>query len=173
MSPKKVLYFGNEDIARNGFPLSVDPYKIIPRGGNCFDFDSEGVHGFIRKRVEFKQLQENHFIVGFGDLMDNYGVDDVVESNNGDIVRIFSTIIRVIEDFMRKHPQATLYFTGSTMQRTRIYSVILNRHFARFRKKFQISVLWTCGGVDVKVPFDPAKEVLMGTFVIQSKNQTT
>ncbi|WP_298709206.1 hypothetical protein [Chitinophaga sp.] len=147
--------------------MSVDPYKIVPRGGNRFDFDSEGVHGFIRKRVEFKMLQENHFNVGFGDLIDKYWVDDTAESNNGDVVKIFSTIVRVIEDFMAVHPKATLYFTGSTMQRTRIYSIILKRHYARFSKQFQISVLWTCGGAEVRMPFDPTREVLTGTFIVK------
>lgn len=146
--------------------MSVDPYKIIPRGGNKFDFESEGVHGFIRKRVEFSVIKKNHYNVGFGDMDGDDFIDDTVVSNNGDLLRVFSTVIRVIEEFMLMYPAATLIFTGSTQQRNRIYRVILTRNFERYSKEFSIKAEYVINGYRVKCPFDPAETMAPKNFFI-------
>ncbi|WP_341842046.1 DUF6934 family protein [Chitinophaga caseinilytica] len=149
--------------------MTVDPYKIIPRGGNQFDFESEGEHGFIRKRVEFNRLKPDEFNVGFGDLDAEGTLDDLKESNNGDLLKVFATIIKVMEDFLEIYPKASLLFTGSTQQRTRIYSMILKRYFPRFSRKYEITVLNNMSALNFELPYDPEKEIPVATFRIRKK----
>lgn len=115
-SPKNFRIRAKPILHETKIPLSVDPYKIVPRGGNKYDFDSEGVHGSVRKRVEFRQ---------------------------------------VMEDFLCHHPAAVLFFTGSTMQRSRIYAIILKRYYSRFAGRYDIMCVRIVDGIRVEVPFSP------------------
>lgn len=75
--------------------------------------------------------------IAFGDLGEDNQIDDLTKSNNGDIVRIISTIIQSIYEYT-SHYDHVLYFKGSTEQRTKFYQAVLRRHYDLSSADFDI-----------------------------------
>src|SRR5882672_8774429 len=87
----------------------------------------------IEKIVDFADLgMENVFNLAFGDLQPDGSVDDLSNSNNGDIVKVLATVISIMRDFTTKNPQACITFTGSTEERTKLYTRILKSYYSSF-----------------------------------------
>ncbi|MBT1711093.1 hypothetical protein KK062_22815 [Fulvivirgaceae bacterium PWU5] len=88
-----------------------------------------------------------YYNVGFGDLIidpvtnEFVGLDDVTESNNGDMLAIFYTVVSTFDDFFEQHPNATLYFKGSNEQRSKVYSSLIAKHWRH------IAPLYTVWGI--------------------------
>ena len=101
--------------------MKKSPYKVDKNAIAEYQFISEGPKGEIRKVVQIEPLQgENLYNIGFGDLTPDGHVDDKVESNNEDLVKVLATVIYIIQDFLTEKPDAKLFFTGSTSQRTEV-----------------------------------------------------
>lgn len=110
--------------------MRKEPYQFEHDGITEYKFISEGPKGRITKVVQFIPLQrEGLFNIGFGDLTAAGKVDDTIESNNKDIVKVLATVIHIIEDFLTENPHVKVFFAGSNSQRTEIYRFILSRHF--------------------------------------------
>jgi len=45
-------------------------------------------------------------------------VDDKVNTNNSDLVKVLGTVISIIQSFLNENMEAKIFFTGSTQQRT-------------------------------------------------------
>jgi len=71
----------------------------------------------------------------------NGKIDDKASSDNGDIVRVMSTVIDITNDFIRDNPDIKIMFTGSTSQRTNLYHRILRTYYFSFSKDFKITAL--------------------------------
>lgn len=74
--------------------------------GNRYIFYSEGNKGIIVKIVEFQQITPDLFNIGLGDLNEFGEVDDIVNSNNGDMRKVMNTVGYCISDFLDKKPNA-------------------------------------------------------------------
>src|SRR5687768_12308580 len=97
-------------------------------------------------------------------------VNDTVYSNNQDIVRIISTVIDTMKDFLKENPTAKLVFTGSTEDRTDFYKRILSRHHQALSAQYTITAL----GVNEKgnlteIEFDPHGKNIYAAFLIKNK----
>jgi hypothetical protein len=80
----------------------------------------------IEKVVDFVPLGMGNIVnIGFGDLLSDGCIDDKVNSNNGDIIKVLATVVDILRHFTTKYPQAEIYFQGSTENRTKLYSRIL------------------------------------------------
>ncbi len=55
-------------------------------------------------------------------------VDDKVNTNNSDLVKVLGTVIRIIQSFLNENMEAKIFFTGRTQQRTDLYITILRRN---------------------------------------------
>ena len=121
-----------------------------------YTFESVG-HNKIRKVVEFTHVGMNDtFNLAFGDLREDGAVDDQIISNNGDIVKVLTTVINVLRDFIEKHPGAIVAFVGSTPERMRLYTRILRSYYSTFSKEFTISTVIQIEENYEEIPFDPA-----------------
>lgn len=125
--------------------------KVLPR----YTFVSEGRRS-ITKIVEFAKLDfaENLYNLAFGDLLPDGIIDDQARSNNGDIIRIMATLVRIITDFTDEYSHAQIFFTGSTEERQSLYQRILRAHYANFSEHFVITGLIEVGDSFLQVPFD-------------------
>ena len=65
------------------------------------------------------------------DILQDGTIDDLVESNNGDMELILSTVIQTIIAFIAHNPKAKVYFTGSDLKRTRLYNIILSKELEK------------------------------------------
>jgi hypothetical protein len=122
----------------------------------------------IDKVIEFIPTAKNNvYNLAFGDLLPNGGIDDMANSNNGDIIKIFATIINVLQKFTMKNPSFIIYITGSTRQRTLLYNRILKTYYQLFREKFAIAGLIKTDNGEIYVPFDPKSTSAYFAFLIQ------
>lgn len=105
-----------------------------------FEFLSIGPKGCIRKLVEFVDTGHgNLYNLGFGDINEDDGrIDDRIISNNGDTQKVLATVAATVDDFTSKYPQATIFATGSTEARTRLYRIGIHRHLFEIQDRFVI-----------------------------------
>jgi hypothetical protein len=99
------------------YPVTTGPSK--PQTERFF-FESTG-SGVIIKVVEYAHIQavegRDIFNLGFGDydpITDQF-IDDV-SSNNGDVYKVFATVLSTVEGFYKLHPTAILFVQGSDSQ---------------------------------------------------------
>ncbi len=79
--------------------------------------------------------------MGFGDLLPDGKVSDKIVSNNGDVIKVMSTVIQILKDFTSLHPEIKVYFTGSSPERIVLYRRILKTYHNVYNKEFIISAL--------------------------------
>lgn len=132
-----------------------------------YTFTSKGKRN-IKKVVEFTSTSiENTYNMGFGDLKPDSSVDDISNSNNGDIIKVLSTVIHIIKEFTGIYPHIKIVFTGSTKDRTLLYNRILKMNYYEFSKNFIITGLVKTGNVYKEVIFDPSDEIEYLAFFIK------
>jgi hypothetical protein len=121
----------------------------------------------IQKEVVFTPTIVPHvYNLGFGDRLPDGSIDDKANSNNGDIRRILATLVHILVDFTSALPEAEVFFSGSTDERTRLYARILRTYFPFFSKDFVIDALIKQKGKYIQVAFDPeSPHTFVGFFV--------
>ena len=126
---------------------TIDPKK--------YRFTSEGKRTIV-KLVEFTPTgQPNIFNLGFGDLLPDHKMDDKTISDNGDMARVFATVIQIVIDFTAKYPFLKIFFSGSSPGRTKMYCRILKTHYAAFSPEFRITALIEHESEIIEVEYDP------------------
>lgn len=92
-----------------------------------YEFYSEGPKGIIKKIIRYRLIQEIPFKIynlGFGDWDENASdVNDIVNTNNQDRQRVLATVADTVLDFLKSHPDASVFARGSTTSRTRLYQM--------------------------------------------------
>jgi hypothetical protein len=125
----------------------------------------------IPKVVDFTDLgMDNIFNIAFGDMREDGTMDDRANSNNGDIVKVLSTVISILKDFTEKQPEVYVAFTGSTEDRMRLYGRILRSYYSVFSKDFKVSAFIRDAGNYKEVPFDPKTQQDCVVFLVKRIN---
>lgn len=66
------------------------------------------------------------------------GLDDLVESNNGDVVTVFNTVVETFSDFFSIQHMGILYFEGSNQQRMNVYRGLISRHWRDITQSYEV-----------------------------------
>lgn len=105
-----------------------------------YEFISQGPKRLIEKRIQFTLLnQEEVYNLAFGDKDPITGeIDDLVVSNNGDSEKVLSTVASAVYAFCDKHPEASIFASGSTHVRTRLYRIGIAKYFDDIKDDFEI-----------------------------------
>ena len=105
-----------------------------------FDFISEGPKGLIRKRIEYRLIDEvNVYNLGFGDLnIETNAIDDRVISNNNDSQKVLSTVASTVYTFTEKYSDAIVFAQGSNAVRTRLYRIGISNNLEELTEKFEV-----------------------------------
>ncbi|MDQ3635337.1 MAG: hypothetical protein M3405_12645 [Acidobacteriota bacterium] len=104
-----------------------------------FEFVSVGNKGEIVKIIQFLQISDNLYNLGFGDKNIETGeISDIIISNNGDSQKVLATVAASIDAFMTKYPNASVYATGSTKARTRLYRIGITNNLDEILIDFEI-----------------------------------
>jgi hypothetical protein len=123
-------------------------------GSHRYTFVSTGRTRII-KAVDFSPIDfENIYNLGFGDLLTDGSVGVNVKSNNGDILKVRSTVVHITRDFTTRFPGIEIFFIGSTEERTKLYARILKMYYREFVKEFKISGLIEKFNSYTAVPFE-------------------
>ena len=106
---------------------------------SIFDFISTGSKGDIRKRIEFSPTQIPNIVnLAFGDIDKNGEIDDHSISSNNDRDKILATVAYAVELYLYQYPEKSVYFKGSTKERTRLYRMAIGLNLEELSTKFEI-----------------------------------
>ncbi len=107
-----------------------------------YEFYSEGPQGRIKKEVYFHLFNFDtvpFYNLSFGDWneetqrINNYSV-----SNNGDAEKVLATVAAIVVDFTSLFSEAIIFAEGSTMARTRLYQMGINKMWNEIEKMFHV-----------------------------------
>ncbi len=149
--------------------MSKAPYSYNKEEATRYRFTSRG-KADIEKVVEFTPLAVPGFYnLGFGDVTKKGTVSDRSVSNNGDIIKVLSTVIHIIKDFTLEKPEVRITFMGSTVLRTAVYQRILKTYYSEFKKEFRITAIEEIDNKMEEVLFNPSYSGKYKAFIIQRK----
>ncbi len=103
-----------------------------------FEFVSVGPKGRISKLVQYSQTNlKDVFNLAFGDQASG-NIDDSTISNNGDSETVLATIVSTVYAFTSEYPEISIYATGSTKARTRLYRMGISKYYIEAKADFDI-----------------------------------
>ena len=125
-------------------------YKLIKESNNfysynvynnfmIFEFDSIGIKGTIKKAIIYEQVKHNTYNLALVNVVDDKYDDDLIETNNGDIVKILTTIYQSINDFFDRYPDCYVEIIGNTEQKVKLYSKLVERYYNILIDKYQLN----------------------------------
>jgi len=107
-----------------------------------YKFTSSGKHGEIEKVIQYKKIDPalpDLYNLGFGHLTGNGNyIDDHVRADNGDMMKVLSTVAFTVNDFIAHYPDKAVYIRGSDPVRTRVYQIAINKHYEEITKDYEI-----------------------------------
>lgn len=133
--------------------MNEESYSFVAmRGQFLYQFESVSENKKIQKTVFFTQ-SKNKIIYNLAllDRTDDGEYSDQVESNNGDLVPVLSTVFRIVEHFLTENPECLVMFRGHEKRRHRLYRIVLSRELSSLSTKFRVYG----GAPDHFVPFEP------------------
>ncbi len=114
-----------------------------------YTFESVGMR-VIKKMIIYSKIDNPEFAelpsgtevynLGFGDYDEETGgIDDEIESKNGDTQKVLATVANTANEFWEEYPNASIFFRGSQLpdekpRRTRLYQMGLNRYMNEINK---------------------------------------
>ena len=114
-----------------------------------YDFISVGINGNIEKRVKFEFVEElNIYNLAFGDINELGEIDDYSISNNKDLAKVLATIAFIVKVFLEKFPNRSIYFRGTTVERTRLYRMAIGNNLDELQEYFDIYGIQSDDGID-------------------------
>lgn len=133
------------------------PYPFDRRKATRYSFVSKGSKGVIIKVVQSKPTSARGlYNLSFGDLQQVGTIDDTINTNNNDIMKVMATIVRIEYDCTAENPGVKIVFAGNSQARMSLYFIILRTYHAEFSKTHIISALAKDGAEFAEVPFDPS-----------------
>ena len=113
----------------------------IPR--EVYLFVSRGKHGNVAKMVKFQMVWNDIANLGFGDCNDDGSdFDDLVITDNGDMEMVLATVIEITAIFLSKNPDVSVYITGSTAARKRLYRIIISNNLDIINQAYNVWGYW-------------------------------
>lgn len=149
--------------------MESQTYNISKVTRYTFEFRSIGKERLL-KQVVFTNMESNANVynLSLGTVMRGGSVDFRDSSNNGDMVKVFSTIVKCIRMFTSDFPHAVIFFQGNTEQKTRVYNEILRRHYEEFSLNFNIFGVRVTDGNTTVQKFDKRRNY--SGFYLTMKN---
>lgn len=107
---------------------------------SAYEFISCGTKGTVKKVVEYAWTgYDNVYNLAFGDFDEfTNDINDLIVTDNGDCLKVLSTVAWTVREFMFWHPEALVFATGSTDSRTRLYRIGVASNLAEIQKEFVI-----------------------------------
>ncbi len=130
--------------------MTIEKYNTKSTvSGLVYTFESIGVRT-IKKMVIYSKINNPEYFglpaetdvynLGFGDYDEETGgIDDKIESKNGDTEKVLATVANTANEFWQEYPDALLYFQGSQVsdemsRRTRLHQMRLNLYMNEINK---------------------------------------
>lgn len=123
--------------------MKILPYSITIDSQFRYTFLSVSDTKTVRKLVLYDLISTefNLFNLALVDQLEDGTLDDLSVSDNNDMVRIMATVIHTMHLFLEARPDATIFFSGSTPSRTRLYRLAISQNIALFDETFTVKGL--------------------------------
>jgi hypothetical protein len=95
---------------------------------------------------------------------DDGSINDMSTTDNQDMPKILATIARIIKIFLDKYPERQVFFTGSTISRTRLYRMAISNNLDELKQIYIINAVLANGQI---VNF--SKNLSCTAFIIKIK----
>lgn len=107
---------------------------------HIFVFVSVGRKGRINKMVQYTEMSvEGFYNLAFGDFNEEIGdIDDTVITNNGDSLKVLSTVASTVYAFTGKYHDTKIFATGSSESRTRLYRMGISNNLEELKEDFLV-----------------------------------
>ena len=142
---------------KDSYPLLTEPMQRMYR------FKSVGTKGVVDKIIIFQKIAGTRYNLSFGDFK-NGRIDDEVITNNGDLVKVISTVAQSVYLFFEHYPDASIEIEGVDERRKRLYNTIFQRRRTEIDAYFDVKG-WS-GGEFITLQ----EGYFYEKFVIQKKN---
>jgi len=136
-----IFYFVFHQHAIGFAKMQYKSYSYKRDGQLKFTFVSIGKQRIVKAVIFTSTEYQSIMNLGFGDLMPDGTIDDAIDSNNGDMTTVLATVIQIMRTFMFENPRHSLFFKGSTPQRTLVYERIIKTYYETFSLEFNITAL--------------------------------
>ena len=141
---------------QESYPLIADENREV------FAFESIGSRGCIAKIIVFDLVAGDIWNLGFGDR-NNGNWDDEVISNNGDLVRVISTVAQAALQFSERWPERRILINPVDEKRKRLYNTIFKRRHHEIIQIFEVTGLTSQG----MRPYEP--DIFSHLFLLTRK----
>jgi hypothetical protein len=122
----------------------------ISTNATVFEFVSIGPKGEIKKIIQFSQTEARHiYNLAFGNMQIDGTIDDETTNDNKDRNKILATVAAAVFSFTDRYPDKYVFFTGSTLERNRLYRMALTINHEELIPVFEIWSLKTAGGFEI------------------------
>jgi hypothetical protein len=121
--------------------MNLEKYEIESSSTYLrFEFFSKGPKGKIKKQVEFEQFEPNSifFNIGFGDVDKHGNINDLVITGNDDSQKVLATVALSIFKFFERYPNASVFATGSSKSRTRLYRIGISNNWKEIEQNYEV-----------------------------------
>ncbi len=143
---------------QESYPLTADENREV------FVFDSIGIKGRIAKIIVFDLVAEDVWNLGFGDR-NNDDWDDEIISNNGDLVKVVSTVAQAAFQFSDRWPERRILINPVDEKRKKLYNTIFKRRHPEIEQIFEVTGM-TAQGVRWYKP-----DIFFHLFLLTRKKQ--
>jgi len=120
--------------------MNLEKYSVVTDDEHLtYEFLSQGSKGTIKKIVFYQEIEDNVFNLAFGDWDEaSQKINDKVRSNNDDRNKVLATVASTVIDFIKYHPDASIFAQGNTPGRTRLYQMGILTSWHEISKLFDI-----------------------------------
>ncbi|GGC09905.1 DUF6934 family protein [Dyadobacter sediminis] len=95
-----------------------------------FQFKSTGKRGIFEKVILITQINDYLFNLSLLDYdLITQEYSDKAITDNGDMPEVLATVFEAINIFLNEYSDKSVYFEGSTMARTRLYQIVINKTY--------------------------------------------
>jgi hypothetical protein len=125
--------------------MNLEKYGITSDSDRLtFEFLSSGPNGTIKKVVLYQEIESDVYNLAMGDWNEqNQRIDDNTRSNNEDRDKVLATVASTVIEFIRHHPNATVFAKGNTPAKTRLYQIGIAANFREITEVIKVQGFFT------------------------------
>ncbi|BAV05605.1 hypothetical protein SAMN05421788_108250 [Filimonas lacunae] len=119
-----------------------------------YEFNSTGPKGIIPKAIKYESTpNDNIYNLAFGTPTPEGSIDDETVNDNKDRNKILATVAHSVTLFCGEHPNKWIHFSGSTVERTRLYRMAISVNLEELSENYEILGILKDTESYVSIPF--------------------
>ena len=119
--------------------MNKESYPIIENEEFFYTFISTGKNRNILKAVVFQTIEINEYNLVLADFDAQNSVwSDTSASNNGDVIKIITTVMDITSLFLNKQKLAKVFIQANSEPKNRVYNRIFKNYYREITLKYHI-----------------------------------